>query len=667
MPDKPSNLGQFWQELKRRKVVRVITVYAAASFVILELTDIVAPSLGLPEWTLNFIIILLFVGFIITVISSWIYDVTPEGIEKTKPAHKVKEEDKSVTSNSWKIASYISFVVIVALIVFHIVSTSNRSKEIAILEKSIAVLPFINDSSDEENVHFINGTMEAILDNLCKIEDLRVVSRTSVEQYRDNPKPMPDIAREMNVSYILEGSGQKDGDDIRLTIQLLDAVNDKHVWSNPYTREIKIGEIFSIQSEIAQLVAAEIEAFITPEEKQLIEKVPTTDLTAYDFYQRGREEHIKYWLDWNKREALERAEYLYHEALEYDSTFAQAYTGLAQVYREKHFWETFLTEQFLDSVLILADIALSFDDQLAEAYVVRGEYYRANYEKELAINEYDKAIKFNPNDWQAYNGKGWLYFNDDLLKTIDNFQKAASLQRGPLLPRLYKDIGRAYALAGFKERACYYAKEVLKLDDDSASYYRYLASNEEYNGNYEKAIEYGEKSYTIDSTNLGVIIFLGLHHSFLDQFEEYLEYYKKFDKRVKNFDLSNTGWIFRIGHAYWINGFKEKAEYYFNIDLEFLDKQSELGRHPYQDLHTFYWRACIYAFLGDRDKAFENLRVVNQRERMPIWIIPNTKHDPLFDSIRDEPEFQQIVEDMEAKYQAEHERVRKWLEEQGIL
>ena len=178
MPQPKNRITQFWQELKRRKVVRVITVYAAAAFVILELVIIIAEPLRLPEWTLHLVLVLLCIGFIIAIILSWIYDIHPEGgIVKTKPAHKVKEEDIPISSNRWKIASYISFVVIVAFIVLNIIPRTNRSDIKEILDKSIAVLPFINDSPDQEKMYFINGTMEDILDNLCKIEDLRVVSR----------------------------------------------------------------------------------------------------------------------------------------------------------------------------------------------------------------------------------------------------------------------------------------------------------------------------------------------------------------------------------------------------------------------------------------------------------------------------------------------------------
>ena len=228
----PSKLSQFWQELKRRKVIHTITVYAAAAFVVLELVDIVAPNLGLPAWTFNLVLILLLVGFVITVIVSWIYDIHPEGgIVKTEPAHKVKPGDIPKSSNSWKIASYISFVVIIVLIILNIIPRAGRKE---ILDKSIAVLPFINDSQDQENEYLINGIMEDLLINLQSIKELRVLGRTSTEQYRNNPKPIPEIASEMSVVYIVEGSGQRYGDKIRLRVQLVEGATDRHIWADSY-------------------------------------------------------------------------------------------------------------------------------------------------------------------------------------------------------------------------------------------------------------------------------------------------------------------------------------------------------------------------------------------------------------------------------------------------
>jgi TolB-like protein len=549
-------------------------------------------------------------------------------------------------------------IIIVALYIFDIIGGEERIKE---LEKSIAVLPFHNDSPDEENQYFINGTMEAILDNLCKIEDLRVVSRTSVEQYRNSPKSIPEIARELNVNYILEGSGQKYGDNIRLTVQLLDAEIDKHIWSSPYNREIK--DIFSIQSEIAQLIANELKAIISPEEKQLIEKKPTLDLTAYDFYQRGKEEFWKYQLKGDSM-ALESAEHLYYKALEYDSAFAQAWVGLAWVYWNKYYWSEFFSESFMDSALILSDIALTYDDQLSEAYTLKGRYYSQSGKPEKALEEFDKAIKFNPNDWMPYFYKAGFSGFDDLIRVLENAHKAVSLHRGPQLPQILSTIYWAYRNAGFPEKSKYYADKILELNGDSAEYYSFLAGLEKDLSNYEKEIEFLLKEYAIDLSSL---LSFGECYMNLGQYEKSLEYYKKYIEQMETRGGIELWNMQRIGYAYWINGYKNEADYYFKKQIEYSSNEIQLGRFRSEQYFTYYDLAGVYAFLGEKDKAYENLRIFNQKKIMYKWMVQLIKKDPLFDSIRDEPEFQQIVSDVEAKYQAEHERVRKWLEEREEL
>jgi len=322
MPQLKNRISNFWQELKRRKVVRVITVYAAAAFVILELVDIITVPFGLPAWTMILVVVLLTVGFIITVIISWIYDVHPEGgIVKTEPAHKVKSEDIPVSTNSWKIATYGSMVVIVGLIMLNVFSNRGGIRINESLDKSIAVLPFINDSPSAENEYAINGYMASVHDNLCRIKDLKVLSLLSTEQYRSNPKPIPEIAREQDVSYLLSARGQMYDKKIRLIVQLTDA-DDNIIWSHSFDKQInEVDDHINIQSAIAQSVASEIEAVITPEEKQLIKKTPTTSLTALDFYQRGNNEYNRYLFE-GDNSSLERAEAYYLTALEYDSTFA---------------------------------------------------------------------------------------------------------------------------------------------------------------------------------------------------------------------------------------------------------------------------------------------------------------------------------------------------------
>ena len=580
-------------------------------------------------------------------------------VSKPKPESPKKLKSKII----------IASVVVLALIVlgyFIIPRLSNSSKPI---EKSIAVLPFRNDSRDSTNQYFINGIMEMITTNLQMVKVLRVVSRTSVEQYRNNKtKSISEIAKELDVNYIIEGSGQKYGNSFSVTTQLIRAKGkETHLWAKTYEQEIKqVNDYIRIESQIAQSIAQELKTSITPEEKQLIGKTPTASLSAYDFYQRGREEHTKFWINNRDKPALQKAKEYYVAALKYDSTFAQAYTGLAMVYWDKHYWQEYFSKNFMDSILILTNIALSFDNQLSEAYTLRGEYYKEIGKPQQSLEEFDKAIKLNPNDWMAYRGKGDLYSVDDnFLYSIDNYQKAASLNHGSELPDLLKDIAADYAYTGFIEIAKHYILEAFKIDGDSVGYLSDLGVIEEWQGNFKKAIEFGVKGYAIDSTDRGILGLLGINYSWLGQYDESLKYWIKYVERLKAMGELSINNMQRIGYTYWQNGYKKEAEYFFNEQIEYDLRMNELKR-PY-GLYTYYDLAGVYAFREEKDKAYKNLRILDQKKSFELWTTTFMKTDPLFNSIRNEPEFQQIARDIEAKYQAEHQRVRKWLEEQGKL
>ena len=666
MSGDPNKLSRFWQELKRRKVIHVITVYAGAAFVIIELINNVTEPLRLPEWTPTLVIIILLIGFPLAVIFSWIYDIHPEkGIVETEKASDAKADQISKSSNSWKIASYISFVVIVALIVLNVIPRIKNIKSEETFDKSIAILPFLSLSNDPEKQYLADGVMEDILLHLAKIEDLRVLSSTSVQQYRKTDKTATEICQELGVSFVLEGSFQKYGDKARLIVQLIQPGIEGHVWANDYNRDWT--DIFTVQSEVAKAITEELRAVITNEEIELIEKIPTTSLTAYDFYQRGRDELWKYYNNNNNREALEKAEDLYNKALEYDSTFASAYAGLANIYWYKHYWKEYHSNNFLDSVFYLVNIANQFDDQLAEGYTIRGNYFSVKGFTKQAIEEYEKALRYNPNDWNVYYAKGTMYFNIDFVRTIDNLHKAASLYHGPLLPGLLRLIGDAYRYTGFIEKGNYYGREAFKLDGDSAKYYHFLADGEYILGNYEQALEFSKRVYEQDSNNTSIVKLLGAIHMFLGQYEESLKYYIEWLDRLEaleNLDINN---MHRIGYAYWQNGFKERADFYFNKQIDYCNWEIESGRPHAQELWVYYHLASIYAFKGEKNKGYKNLRIFNQKQKIPLWTVTLIKDDPLFDNIRNEPEFKQIVRDVEAKYQAEHERVRQWLKENDML
>jgi len=496
---KYNNLSQFWQELKRRNVVRVITIYAGAAFVILELVDIIAEPLKLPSWLLPVVIVLLSIGFIIAVILSWIYDVHPEGgMVKTESVDSVKEEDIPASSNTWKIASYISFVVIVGLIVLNIIPRTGKKE---ILEKSIAVLPFHNDSPDQRNEYFIDGTMEAILDNLCKIEDLRVVGRTSAEQYRNIPKSIPVIAEELNVSYILEGSGQRYGNTIRLTLQLLDAKNDKHLWSSPYTREIMIEDIFTLQSEIAQLVAQEIEAIITPEEKQRIDKKPTENIEAYEEFLLGKHYYHKH-----TRGGFEEGIKHFNRANQLDSTFAPAYVYLSLTYQFMTRYNWIDPDDYYEEAKESTTKSLALDNSSGLSHAASG-MFKFIFEWDIygPDEDFQKAIRLNSNSSEIYalyaQYLRWLCRYEE---GIEISQKAIELD--PLDPYTNIWLETNYFYAGHYDKAIDHLHKMLLIDTTFVWIYIHLAHNYTMMGDSTNALLYADKAMSIGDTRINLLL-----------------------------------------------------------------------------------------------------------------------------------------------------------------
>ena len=353
MPDKPDNSHNLWQEIKRRKIIGVIPVYAAAAFALLELVDIIADPLGLPEGTIKLVLILLLIGLVITIILSWIYDITPEGVKKTKPSSEIDEKAKPAESNKWKIATYVSGVIIIALVVLNIIRSGQRAETISKSEKTIAVLPFQYLSRDSTQVYFCDGIREEILNHLHKASPFTVRSRTSSDHYRDTKKTSSVIAEELNVNYLVEGSVGCEDNQLKIWIQLIDAKNDEHIWSEDFVRERK--QVFSIQSEIARKIAEELKVILSPDEIEKMELRPTDNLQAYQAYLRGRyyigQPHFSL-QNWNL--ALQN----FQQAVDIDTGFALAYAELARSHARLYYLRHDLSESRLLKSRQAADKAL---------------------------------------------------------------------------------------------------------------------------------------------------------------------------------------------------------------------------------------------------------------------------------------------------------------------
>ncbi len=592
---------------------------------------------------------------------------------KEKPVEEIRKEEKNAedvkTSTQvphkrlgvWLSAVIMAIVIIIGVLYFTGVIKKQE------LEKSIAVLPFRIESRDTTYLYFINGLMERVTTNLQLIKSFRVLSRTSMEQYRNTDKTIPEIAREQNVNYILEGSGQKYGNSFSVTVQLIKAKGkESHLWAKAYDQEIReVNDYIKIISEIAVSVAAELKTALTPEEKQLIEKIPTSSLTADDFYQRGNEELTKYELDNRNKEALQNAEDSFLKALKYDATFAKAYTGLARVYLNKHFWNEYFSENFMDSALIFADKALSIDDKLSDAYILRGNCYYAKGLIEKASEEYDRALKYNPNDYLAYAQKTKIsHLLKDYVETFKNAYKAINRYHGVMLPTYLRHIAQYYLDVGFIDKAKYYYNEAYTLDGDSAAYFRNLENIEWSNENFAAAGKWRDKAFATDSVydynNLVELNIEGRNQEAYLLAVKYIEQIKETGK----LPLYHSH---RIGYSFWKMGKLKEADYYFNEQIKYCTESIEKGRFYASSKEAQYNLAAVYAFLGYKEKAYINLNDFIKLNFFPKWWITLTKYDPLFDTIKSEEPFKNILQTMEAKYQAEHERVKKWLERQGML
>jgi TolB-like protein/AraC-like DNA-binding protein/lipopolysaccharide biosynthesis regulator YciM len=571
---------------------------------------------------------------------------------------------KPIRRKIWIVLIVCSFFLIP--LSYFLITMISGSKSANTNYKSIAVLPFKYLGDEPEKQYLADGMMDAITSHLSKIKDIRVLSRTSVEQYRKTEKTAKVIGKELGVSYLLEGSLQKEGDKIRLIMQLIKTGEEGHAWSNVYDRPWK--DIFSIQSDISETIASELDAVITPEEIQSIRKVPTTNITAYDFYAMGNYDLRKFKSDlaWTKFELLESAQISFRKSLELDSKFAQAYASLAETYLLKYN-RSDISKKYLDSALILATQALVYDDRCADAYHIRGSLYRAWGKNEHALKEFEKAVKYNPNDFNAYLN---LYSLNpltagDWIKRIIYQHEIAKRFRGPdELPWNLLLLGRTYLEFGFPDQALKYYKQSLELTHDSITYKHYMEFVEFSIGNFEKAYQLVKEEHRRDTTDWEIDIFQ--YCTFSGHHKEAYEYAKKYVLCCKKAGVPVTPRrLHRIGYAYFKAGKTEEAKEFFHQELENYLNQNE-GKGPKNEEVLNLVQAADYIILGEKEKAFRFI-IYNSKYYIPKWQLIIFQYDPVFDSIRSDPRFQKVLKAYEVQYQTKHDQLKKYLEENGYL
>jgi len=390
------NPKNFFAELKRRNVYKVAVAYAVVAWLLIQVATQVFPFFEIPNWTVRLVVLLIAIGFPIALIIAWAFELTPQGLKRTEVADAAANGPS--VHRTWIYVAIVAGVLAVGLFFAgRFMARNSGVKQGTTSElpaKSIAVLPFENLSEDKANAYFADGIQDEILTRLSKIADLKVISRTSTQQYQSKPGNLSEIARQLGVAHILEGSVQKSGDAVRVNVQLIKAANDSHLWADTFDR--KLTDIFSVESEVAKAIADQLRAHLSGREKHVIAAKPTDNVEAYDAYLRG----LAYTLKTANTAAnsLGAQKYL-KEAVRLDPKFALSWALLSHVdalgYRTTVLQPTVALREEARQA---AETALTLQPNLGEAVLAKGYYhYFCLKDYDTAVHYFEQARQFLPN------------------------------------------------------------------------------------------------------------------------------------------------------------------------------------------------------------------------------------------------------------------------------
>jgi TolB-like protein/Tfp pilus assembly protein PilF len=413
-------MGGFFEEVKRRKVYRVAVAYIIAAGGVIQLASAAFPAWELPNWALRLVIVLLLMGFPIALMLAWAYDITAQGVRPTPtPAAPGSHRRRNI------IMLAATGVIISAAAGFFLLPRVSAHK----IDKSIAVLPFENLSDEKENAYFADGIQDDVLTNLSKIGDLKVISRTSVMPYRGRASNLREIGKTLGVGAILEGSVRRIGNRVRVNVQLINAENDEHLWAEDYDRELT--DVFAIQTDLAQKIANELRAKLSPSEKVQMEHKPTENGEAYlAFLQAHDLSCVVEDLD-----KLKQSEQLYERAIQLDPNFALAIARYSQL--ESWILHTFeRTPERREKAQTLAERALQLQPDLPEAHLARGfSYYYGDNNYDAALKEFEIAKGGLPNESEVYLAIGAIQRRQGKwAESTANLEKAVSLNPKDIWP-----------------------------------------------------------------------------------------------------------------------------------------------------------------------------------------------------------------------------------------
>ena len=405
-------MSGFFEEVRRRKVYRVAAAYIIAAGFIIQISSAVFPAWELPNWAFRLVVVLLLIGFPISLILAWAYDVTPQGIRAT-PAPRTHRRRNIITLIA-------AGLVVSAVAGFFLLPRASARK----IDKSIAVLPFQNLSDEKENAYFADGMQDDILTNLSKIGDLKVISRMSVMSYRDaGIRNAREIGKALGVATLLEGSVRRIGNRVRVNVQLINADNDEHIWAEDYDRDLT--DVFAIQTDLAQKISSALQAKLSPNEKARLDRRPTQNPDAYLLFVQAHDYASRTDMF---RDTTLKAEPLFEQAIKLDPNFALAFAGLSMV----ESWVYHSSEPIparREKARLNADEALRLQPDLPEGHLALGfSYYYGDRDYERALTEFDIARRGLPNESQAYLAIGSIQRRQGKwAESTANLEKAAAL------------------------------------------------------------------------------------------------------------------------------------------------------------------------------------------------------------------------------------------------
>ena len=500
-------MTSFLSELKRRNVLRVAAAYAVIAWIIIEAGSVLLPTFGASESAFQSYVVVVVAGFLVSLVLAWVLEVTPEGVKLEK---NVDHSD----STSPKTGRRLNFITIALLVVALGISvtlnvTGMRDAPdvpLATVDRlSIAVLPFTSRSTDPENQLFADGIHDDLLTRLANVAALKVISRTSMMEYRDTTKNLPEIAEELGVGTVLEGAVQRVGDSVRINAQLIDASTDEHIWAKSYDRQLSTVNLFAIQSEISKEITQALQATLTDEEQLRLANIPTDSLAAYNLYTQGRDNLYKRRLD-----TLLKAREQFEAAIALDPDYADAYAGLADsalLLLNNH--QAISPDEAFDVAETSLDNALSLNPDLADAHASLGLLKHKKWEEtrsgpglEEAEAYFVSALELNPNNASAY-----MWFGSTraaqwrIEEAIELFHE--SLRVDPLGKIPYANLPGLYAQRGQNDEALDLYVKAVEIHPDWPTAYQNLALHLQGLGRMDEAVAWGMKSLELDVDPLG--------------------------------------------------------------------------------------------------------------------------------------------------------------------